>query len=139
MAKTYHLIDHTADFGMHVMGSDLKDLFQNAARAMFEQIAELDALKGSEAMGLRIRGEDRPDLMVNWLRELLYHWHVKGLLLRKTQIESISDKRLTAQASFDPYVPGRHVIKREIKAVTYHQVMVCGGPDGWKARIIFDV
>ncbi len=139
MAKTYKLIDHTADFGLHVLGTDPKDLFQNAARAMFEQITEIEALEGTEAVAIHLTGEDRPDLMVNWLRELLYYWHVKGLLLRDAQIQLISDKELLAQANFDPYAPDRHVIKREIKAVTYHQIRVRSGSDGWEARIIFDV
>jgi len=139
MMKTYTLIDHTADLGIHVLGTDPKDLFQNAARAMFEQIAEIEALEGTEAVAIHLTGEDRPDLMVNWLRELLYHWHVKGLLLRDAQIQLISDKELTAQANFDPYAPDRHVIKREIKAVTYHQIQVKSGPEGWESKIIFDV
>ncbi len=137
--KTYTLIDHTADLGIHVLGTDPKDLFQNAARAMFEQIAEIEALEGTEAVAIHLSGEDRPDLMVNWLRELLYYWHVKGLLLRDAQIELISDKELTAQANFDPYDPKLHLIKREIKAVTYHQIQVKSGPEGWESRIIFDV
>ncbi len=139
MKKTYKLINHTADFGIHVWGTDPKELFQNAARAMFEQITEIEALEEIEAVAIHLTGEDWPDLMVNWLRELLYYWHVKGLLLRDAQIQLISDKELLAQANFDSYTPDRHVIKREIKAATYHQILVRSGSDGWEARIIFDV
>ncbi len=139
MVMTYKLIDHTADFGIHVLGTDPKDLFQNAARAMFEQIAEIEALAGTEAVAIHLTGKDWPDLMVNWLRELLYYWHVKGLLLGDAQIQLISDRKLLAQTNFDPYVPDRHVIKREIKAVTYHQIQVKRGAEGWESKIIFDV
>jgi len=137
--KTYKLIDHTADFGIHVLGTDPKDLFQNAARAMFEQITAIETLEGTEAATIHLTGDDWPDLMVNWLRELLYYWHGKGLLLRNAQIQMISDKELQAQANFDPYVSYRHVIKREIKAVTYHQILARSESDGWEAKIIFDV
>ena len=36
----YKIIDHTADFGLHVFGTDPQDLFANAARAMFELITD---------------------------------------------------------------------------------------------------
>jgi len=32
-----------------------------------------------------------------------------------------------------------HKVKREIKAVTYHQIFVDKVNDGWQARIIFDI
>jgi len=31
----YKLIDHTADFGLHVFGRDVQDLFVNAAHALY--------------------------------------------------------------------------------------------------------
>ena len=42
MKKSYKLIDHTADFGMQVFGSDSKELFINAALALFDVITEMD-------------------------------------------------------------------------------------------------
>jgi len=39
----------------------------------------------------------------------------------------------------DDYCPGRHVLKHEIKAVTYHQIQVSETESGWEARVIFDV
>ena len=35
MTKKYKLINHTADFGIHVFGKDAEDLFTNAAFALF--------------------------------------------------------------------------------------------------------
>ncbi len=135
----YKLINHTADFGIHVFGSDPKALFANAAYAMFDMLTEIDLLKGTSSTDLQVTGDDWPDLMVNWLRELLYFWNGKELLVKKVQILSLSETELSANIEFDPFDPDRHEIKIEIKAVTYHQIEVTGGPGGWEARIIFDV
>jgi len=135
----YTLIDHTADFGIHVFGSDPKALFANAAYAMFDMLTETDLLKGTGSTDLQVTGADWPDLMVNWLRELLYFWNGKELLVKKVQILSLSETELSANIEFDPFDPDRHEIKIEIKAVTYHQIEVADGPEGWEARIIFDV
>lgn len=135
----YKLIDHTADFGIHVLGSDSKELFANAAYAMFDMLTEIKLLKGTDSIKIDVTGADWSDLMVNWLRELLYFWNGKELLVKKAQILSLSDTELSASIEFDPFDSDRHEIKIEIKAVTYHQIQVTGGPEGWEAKIIFDV
>ena len=135
----YRLIDHTADFGIHVFGSDLKDLFAGAACAMFDQITVIDELKGVKESIIEIAGADWPDLMVNWLRELLYLWTGEEKLVKEGDMISISQYKLTADVQFEQFDPERHVIKGEIKAVTYHQIQVYKEDKGWEAKIIFDV
>ena len=139
MIKKYKLIDHTADFGIHVFGADPKELFANAAFATFDMLTEIDSLKSLKTTNLRVTGDDRSDLMVNWLRELLYLWNGKELLVKKAQILALSEKELSANVELDPFDPDRHEIKIEIKAVTYHQIQVSEGPKGWEAKIIFDI
>jgi SHS2 domain-containing protein len=77
--------------------------------------------------------------MVNWLREVLYLWNGKELLVKKASILSLSETKLTATIECDSFNPDRHVIKTEIKAVTYHQIQVTSSPHGWEAKIIFDI
>ncbi|MFC1858962.1 archease [Thermodesulfobacteriota bacterium] len=135
---THHLIDHTADFGIYVFGSDEKDLFANAALAMFDLITDLDKVAGSLKHAMQVTGEDWPDLMVNWLRELLFLWAGREMLAKKVEIQYISEKKLSASVHCDPFDADRHLIKNEIKAVTYHQIQVKAGPEGWESQIIFD-
>ncbi len=135
----YEVIDHTADLGIHVFGADAKDLFANAAFALFDLITDIDTLKGLNEHEVHITGDDWPDTMVNWLRELLYLWTCKEMLVKITNISYLTEHELTATVKFDPYDPDRHEIKNEIKAVTYHQIQVEKGPLGWKSKIIFDV
>ena len=139
MRKKYNLIDHTADFGIHVFGSDPKELFANAAWAMFDIITEIDQLKGLDSCNIEVSGYDWPDLMVNWLREVLYLWNGRELLVKSFHIISLSENNLSVRVNFDPFNSDRHIIKTEIKAVTYHQIQVNSSPSGWEAMIIFDI
>ena len=136
---SYKIIDHTADFGIHVFGSDAKALFTNAMVAMFDLITDTGSLKGLEHIDLKIIGEDWADLMVNWLRETLFLWNGRELLVKTAFIESLTQRNLSAKVAFEPYAPERHVIKTEIKAVTYHQIQVYSNRSGWEAKIIFDI
>ena len=135
----YRLIDHTADFGLHVFGTDLKDLFASTAFAMFDQITIVKDLQPEKELKIHVTGSDWPDLMVNWLRELLYLWTGKELLVKHIDIQTLSEYNLTATLRVDPFKPDRHVITNDIKAVTYHQIQVNQVANGWESRIIFDV
>ncbi len=135
----YKLINHTADLGIHVFGTDPVELFANAAFATFDMLTEIDSLKSLKTTNLKVTGDDWSDLMVNWLRELLYLWNGKELLVKKAQILALSENELSANVELDPFDPDRHEIKIEIKAVTYHQIQVSSSPQGWEAKIIFDV
>jgi SHS2 domain-containing protein len=135
----YEVIDHTADFGIRVFGTDAKDLFANAGRVLFGQITDTASLGGGETVSLEVAGSDWPDLMVNWLRELLYLWSGKGLLIRDIDVEEICETRVAARLRGECFDPNRHAVKSEIKAVTYHQIAVTQGADEWWATVIFDV
>ena len=90
-------------------------------------------------MKITVIGDGWSDLMVNWLRELLYCWAGRERLVQNAEIITISQNKLIASLHYDSYDPDRHIIKEEIKAVTYHQLEVKSKPSGWEARIIFDV
>jgi SHS2 domain-containing protein len=106
---------------------------------MFDQIVDRRSLKGLGKTRIRAGGMDLPDLMVNWLRELLFLWNGREYLVKQAIMESISESALTARIWYDPYTPGEHEIGTDIKAVTYHGLRVEKKEAGWEASVIFDV
>jgi protein archease len=135
----YRLIDHTADFGIEVFAGDAGELFSEAALALFDQVVDRRCLKGTHRRRVAVTGADWADLMVNWLRELLYLWNGDRFLLCRVAIDGISTRRISATALVDMFDPVCHDIESEIKAVTYHQARVVSEPGRWSARVIFDV
>ncbi len=136
---SYQLIDHTADFGIRVFGHSLEDLFRNAALALMDQLLVSAKPCERQTRQLCVEGRDRPDVMVNWLREILYLWVDDDLLVRSVQVESVGETHLSARVQTEVFSPQQHVIKTEIKAVTYHQIQVTDRGHQWEARIIFDI
>ena len=135
----YTLIDHTADLGIRVFGDDLKQLFIRTGLAMFDLITDIGKLQKQEEVKVVVKGEDWPDLMVVWLRELLYIWYGKEMLVQSIEIESIGKFQVGATVGCIPYEAGFHEIKHDIKAVTYHQIEVAHTSRGWTSSVIFDV
>jgi SHS2 domain-containing protein len=135
---TYRVIDHTADVGIAVFGADARALFTHAAMAMFDLILDVAGEKPALSGVVRTSGDDWADLMVNWLRELLYVWAGKGQVVRSVDIDHIGKFHVSAGIAAEPFDSRRHRVNMEIKAVTYHQIDVRRTRDGWTAMIIFD-
>ncbi len=135
----YTLIDHTADLGIRVRASGLRELFEEAAAALFDLITNRGRVTETAQRTLAVQGRDRPDLMVNWLRELLYLWNGEQLLVARTRIDTLDDSRLAARVWVAAYDPRWHELHHEIKAVTYHGITVRPVSGGWEAVVIFDV
>jgi len=136
---SYQIVDHTADLGIIVKGVDEKDVFIQAAYAMTDLMVEGDISKKTVMKDVSLQGEDFPDLMVRWLGEILYLFDGENLIVNSIEIKSISPIQLKSTLTLSSFELEHHQVKREIKAVTYHQISVDKTKDGWQARIIFDI
>jgi SHS2 domain-containing protein len=132
-------MDPTADCGIQVFGKDLKALFENAGMALFDLIADVSLVKSGFEYPVQVSGSDWPDLMVNWLRELLYLWTGKELIVKEIDVLEISEFKVSANIRGEAFNTNLHRLKHEIKAVTYHRIQVTQSPAGWEASVIFDV
>jgi SHS2 domain-containing protein len=137
--KRFEVLDHTADIGLIVYGEDLKRLFENAGEGFFHLITDLTKVRRKIERRIEIGGKGLERLMVDWLSELLYLHDVENFLFKGFRIESVGKGGLKARVKGEPFHEGVHVIKREVKAVTYHQIKVQQKEGAWRAQIIFDL
>ena len=135
----YEFINHTADLGIKVRGLSLKELFENAARAMFDLIVDLDTVKTRNQITIEIKGGELEELLADWLRDILYRCNGDEYLLKEFEIEKISPEGLKARVRGEKLDMSRHSLKREIKAVTYHDLKIRKLNYEWQAQIIFDI
>ena len=137
--KAFEILDHTADIGLLIRGRDLKELFENAGRGFFHLITDMRRVRERLEKRVEIGQEPLERLMVDWLNELLYFHDVENLLLKTFKMESVGKGGLKAVVKGESFREGVHVVKTEIKAVTYHQIQVQKEDGLWKARVIFDL
>jgi len=139
MKKAFEIIDHTADVGIIAYGADIKELFSNAALALFSLITELESVDEKLHLDLEVSSEDRDSLLVEWLNELIYFFDVKHILFNRFDIESLTHNELKATCYGEDFDPMKHKIKMGVKAATYHMLRLDKNGDGYKAQIIFDI
>ena len=137
--KRYEQFPHTADIGVRVYGKDLKELFENAAFAMFDIIADLEGLKSSVTNTFEIEASNYEELLVSWLDELLYNFYTKWFIFFKFEIEELTETRLKAKAFGRPVGDNKNRLQTEIKAATYHDLKIKKTDEGYQVEIIFDI
>ena len=80
MEKRYEQFSHTSDIGVKVFGKTLKELFENAAFAMFDILADLEGITGKITQEFELTASSYEELLMSWLDELLYNFYTKNII-----------------------------------------------------------
>ncbi len=122
-----------------VYGESLQKLFAHAAEGLISVFADPEQIKKTEKRVIKLPGTDLENLMVKWLNEILYLFEVKEFLGKEFRILALDENYLHAEIRGEAYKSEKHLIKTEIKALTYHQLALKQQKGKWKAKIIFDL
>lgn len=137
--KKYRLTTRQSELAVRIVGNSQADLFANSAYALFDVMTEIEKIEIKDRLPLEVEGMDRDDLLVNWMRELLYLYQGSGYLLKEFQIREVKDTIVKAEVCGEKIDPDRHEIKQEISAVVYHQSRMAKTGNQWTAQLIFEV
>jgi SHS2 domain-containing protein len=137
--KNYTVLKRTSDLSIRVQGKSQAELLTNSASALFDLMTDLEKVQVRENLPLEVEGVDRDDLIVNWIRELLYLFQGSGYLLREFKIQEARDDYVRAEVSGEKYHPDSHEIRREIRSLIYQQCRMEKTGDQWLARLSFEV
>jgi SHS2 domain-containing protein len=137
----WKLLEHPADIRIEVYGTNLEQIFLNSALAMTSIITGTDG-NTEELFGknLSLKSDSLEDLIVDWLREILFLFNVKRFVFCDASLKI--DETNTIEARLFGYFTessDRFLDGVEIKGITYHGLLLEKTGDGFLARIIFDV
>jgi SHS2 domain-containing protein len=135
----FEVFDHTADLGLRVRSPDLNELFADAGRALLSVlVSNPESIEPRETVRFEVPGRELEYLFFDWLDELLLLFESKRFLAREFETV-VNESGLIASVRGETYDPERHPLAHEVKAVTYHGLMVEQAPDGWRAEVILDI
>jgi SHS2 domain-containing protein len=135
----YRLTRRQSELAVRVTGGSQADLFANSALALFDVMADVEKIEIKERIILEVEGTDRDDLMVNWMRELLYLYQSSGYLLKEFNIREVRDTIVKAEVCGEKIDPDRHEIKQEIGSVAFHKSRMEKTGNQWTAQVIFEL
>ena len=137
--KRYRVTTRQSELAVKVFGNSQANLFVNSASALFDVMTDVGKVEVKDRLPLEVEGVDRDDLLVNWMRELLYLYQGSGYLLKEFHIQEVKNTALKAEVCGEKIDPDRHEIHKEITAVTYHQSRMQQTGDQWTAQVIFEI
>jgi SHS2 domain-containing protein len=127
-------VEHTADWGLEVWAPDLPELMEEAARGLFELMGVVVSEESRCHRQLEIGADDREQLLVSFLEELLFIAESEDLAFDGFLLNLVGTNLLAR-------LEGGFIVSRtkEVKAVTYHKLEISETKRGLKTSIIFDV
>ncbi len=135
MERPFEEIDHTADIAIRAWGTDLSELFENAALGMAAQLADVDDVQRETSVTVELEADDVETLLIQWLSELLYAGEDGNVVFTEFDILEVTETRLRAIARGGSVQRFDH----HIKAVTFSEMDVERIGNGLGTTIVFDV
>ncbi len=125
---------HTADWSIRVWAEDLSCLFAEAARGMYSLMEiQLDR-ETCVAEEMHMESFDHESLLVSFLNELLYKIESRQLAFDQVEVQ-VDGLELKAELVGSPVT----YQKKEIKAVTFHNLAIVQAEERLEVTIVFDV
>jgi SHS2 domain-containing protein len=133
-------VPHTADVALEVEAARFEALCAEAADALVALLVVDPGAGGRAAVArtVRLPAAAEPELLHGWLSAVLLafeleRWVTDGAVVRRVA------GGLEAELRGAPFDPDRHGVCAEVKAVTWHGLVVERGGEGWRARVLLDL
>ena len=139
MAKHCETFDHTADVGLIAGADTLAELMEALAEGLSDVICDRSQVRAAERRKVTVDAEDAGALAVDFLSDVLLAFELEHFLVGEARIPDASETHLTAELAGEAYDPGRHELRTEGKAVTYHELKVAREAGQWVGRVILDL
>ncbi len=129
--------DLTSDVMFEAEGRDLKEVFVDSAKALFEIICQRDKIMKKDSVVVEASGEDAGDLMYNWLQALIASVDIDEMFYNDFDIIEIDENHIKARCF------GEQISKEKgetvVKAVTYHNFVFEKTDGGYRTRVVVDI
>lgn len=127
MKPKFEFLEHSADIFFRAYGKNLKEVFENAAAAMFSSMINLEEIQPAIALPIDLEHSEIDMLLHDFLEELLIESETRNMIFSVVKVMIVENKEeekfeLKAIAVGDE-IKGK-ALDTEIKAVTFHELEI---------------
>jgi|SRR5579875_586594 len=135
---SFREFEHTGDTGVEIDAHSRADLFALALVAVAHLMVEPGSVRPLQERVLSVEAATDADLMHDLLSAAVNLFLTEGFIWGEAKIDE-REGGLDARLTGEPFDPGRHFLIQELKAITYHGLLVESREGRWHARVIIDV
>ncbi len=139
MKTGFIILEHPADIGIEAYGKNLKEAFEQSAVALISFILDASKIDSTELKSIEIFASDHEQLLVKWLSEILFLYDGENFVTNSFEIEKLTSKYLKAKVKGEKFNNCKHPTKLDVKAITYHQIIVEENEHGGLIRVYLDI
>jgi SHS2 domain-containing protein len=124
----YRFLDHMTDAVIEAHGATLEEAFEQAARGLVDTMVDIAGVRPEREVAIEAEGHDPESLLFDWLDKVMLLLVADGFATSRFSVKIQEDEQgnysLTGTAKGGNLDLSRHHYKVEIKAVTYHEMLV---------------
>ena len=137
--KKYRIVRRSSELSIRLTGDSLSQILSDAGVALFDLLVDMGSVETRESVTLEVEGVDNDDLMVNWMRELLYEYQASGFVLKEFNIHEAGEFFVRAEARGEKFDPDRHEERETIGAVAERLSHLGKMGAQWTAQVGFEL
>ena len=125
--------------GIEAYGKNLKEAFEQSAIALMSIILDTSNIETAETRLVEIHAYDYEQLLVKWLAEILYLYDGEDFVAGKFEINTLTREYLNVTVGGEKFNNAKHPTKMDVKAITYHQILVQENDEDGLVRVFIDI
>jgi SHS2 domain-containing protein len=131
-------MEHSGDVGLELWGATFADLLSNATRGL-ASLMTWSAIERASARRIEVQSSDVQSLLVDWLSAVILASATHAELYAAADVAVSEDVVASGVVFGEPLDPARHALRFDVKAATYHGIIVEETVCGYHARVVFDL
>ena len=138
---SYRFLDHATDAIIEITAKNLKEAFLVAADAEINLMIDQHTVKETDQREFSANGKDLDYLLFSWLEEIPFVLITQGFAIKRVEIDIQKNKdfKINAKAFGEQLDIKKHNFKVEIKAPTFHDMVIRQGNTGVYMKFLLDL
>jgi SHS2 domain-containing protein len=137
--SSFRILEHPSDLGIEAYARTLSGAFAACARGLVSIFVDPSTVRIRDERRVSLTAHDRDQLLVKWLEEILYLYDGEGFVSKKSVISTLTGTNLEGFIRGELFDSARHRSRLDVKAITYHQLLIRENKDGVVVRVFVDI
>ena len=136
----FRFLDHPSEALVEVQARSVAEVFEEAARALFELMTDTAAVKPARDFPVELDSAERTGLLIDWLNRLILLHETQRVFLSEFKVEVHHDDswKLIATVKGET-IRENHERRSEAKSATYGQFEWIESDEGHRVRFVIDI
>jgi len=138
----FEFLEHTSDLKFRAYGETLDTVMVNAVKALTCAFIGKQEVDSKIKRNIKVSADSLEVLVHDFLSELIFLFATEQYVASDVSSLTVSEERgfcLKASLAGNRLDFSRHRVETEVKAVTYHDMVVREEKGGWVVQVVCDI